>query len=436
MLRRSFPSSPSSSACSLVASFSAHIFSTTRSVVFTQQHDQLSEVSKQRGFKSPVWVEMEGDQRWLSNIGAQLKPGEETKATRLPVNYIFDIYNLDCVHPDDPLHKKAAEQMKLLLQSKPADKPAWQIEQPHRSVANYKSAFHKDTQIFLKEVSAARGYKSKWWVPSRVVRMDKIQLVSRAHKETNVLLPGNPARPATLYNAEQFEDSPVITQMPVSAYKRRPYAQREVMVQASRAIAASNGAWETGLFFSIGQLEHFGLLDDLQDGAAPVEVTRSMSDAGSKDRVYYSADEIEGASAVLEEQGLPPVAAGGETYAKTGRLVLPNSVIHMEMVSHYDPVLRPSRYWMSALEVELRGLKLKPGATAVVSGGAADAVDPTAARLTLNRDDEDGGLHDHETLLRSGVNKARSASTTVLFSVHQLQDPNKGFRVAGTKMMI
>lgn len=345
---------------------------------------------KHLGFKSNVWVE-DADRWWWGKITTLKTPltssssggsasSQHQRATEIAVTRIHEYYNMDCVSP---------ESREELMRGLPDPKG---IHHSFSSKAPFAKMIHEEFESCARQ----RCYASHYWLSPGTIEKRLVKLLPGA-RIASVQFPGK----GRFFNAEQFEHPSRIETTPVSAYKRLPYGGATLDALRNDMIARG---WKTGLYFSLGQLELFDLTGRLQDGAEPVEVTgefgQQFNPTLTKHRLY-NMDEVEKGDDLLDELNRFPVEE--DTFLISG-----NPVVDEKLLAGLQRVRArySTRYWLTKKDCEGRGYKLKPDAVGVSRTG--DEEEPTRRR----------------------------EMTLIFYNVHQLENPDEGFALAGTRAVL
>lgn len=333
--------------------------------VFTQQNAVLANNAKHLGFKSNVWVEEED--AWWWQKATQLKPDQ--RATETKVQRFIEYYNLDS------LQNKAALE---------ADLPT----NEQSATGGYHTSFRTKTPFSgslgknFEKAAELHGYKSKFWISAQEVRKNKHPLV-RGSKPTSVVFPTT----GRLFNADQFVAPDAITKCPVSGMKRKPYGG-DFRAALEKDIAANK--YSTGLYFTLNQLEHFGLASDLRPNAMPVQLHLTQLRGNLK---FFSLDEVEGGERLLGELQRFPVEE--HTFIISGRPVRDEKTLEIMKKRKAGT----SKYWISQTDLATRQYAVKEGAEGIPFQGG----------------------------------QAASQLTVLMYNADQLLKPEVAFTVAGTK---
>jgi hypothetical protein len=342
-------------------SFTARIF------VFTQSSPVLANNAKHLGYKSNVWVE-DDDSWWWSKV-TELKSKDE-RPTEVGVHRLIEYYNLDA------LTNKAD----LLKDLPPSEKTATAgMHTSFRTKATFGGSVGEDFEASAQ----LHGYQSKFWISAQEVRREKHPL-ARNTKPTSVVF----TTPAKLYCADQFRDVAKIAQCPVSGMKRKPYAG-DFKEALEKDIAANKYA--TGLYFTLSQLEHFGLAADLRPDAMPVQLHLTPMRG---ETLLYDVSSVEGGDKLVDELQRFPVEE--HTFLISGRPIRDEQTL-----AEMKKARNASKYWISGRDLSTRGYKIKEGAKGVAFQG--------------------------------GSKQPANQLTVLLYNVAQLTNPDLGFEKAGTK---
>lgn len=345
--------------------------------MFTQQSPVLQNNAKHLGFKSNIFVE-DADRFWWNKL-TTLKPNQ--RATEISLSRIHEYYNLDVVAPE----------VRAELERELPD-PRGQ----HCSLSS-KAPFAKMISEEFESCARQRGYTSTYWLSVATVRNRSVKLLPSA-RLASVQFPGK----GRFFNAEQFEHPRRIETTPISAYKRMPYTGPTL--DALRADVEAR-SWPTGLYFTLGQLELFDLTGSLKEGAEPVEVTGEFgapfNPTLSKHRLY-NIEEVLNGDDLLDELNRFPVEE--DTFLISGQPVTDARL--QEGLAKVRDTYTQSRYWVTKKDVEGRGYALKPDAVGISRTG--DEEEPTRRR----------------------------EMTLIFYNVHQLENPDVGFEIAGTRAVL
>jgi hypothetical protein len=296
----------------------------------------------------------------------------DQRPTELTVKRLIEYYSLDCLA--DPTRLAGYDPA---LHGTPGKHASWRTKMPFRdSLADE-----------FEAAARLHGYtKSSLWITVNEVRKQKLALVPRA-RPTGVLI-GSVAK---VYNADQFVAPESIACVPVSGYKRRPYSG-DFRDALARAVATHK--YPTGLFFTVAQLELFSLTDDVLPDAQPVQIP--LTNARGR-LTLFNIDEVEDAARVATELQRFPVT-------RHTMLVSGKPIANERMLAAMDKAGFTSKYWCGDQDITARGMKLKENARGVQWAGDSDA--------------------------------QQVPTSVMVYSVHQLKNPDLGFARAGSRAVL
>ena len=255
--------------------------------------------------------------------------------------------------------------------------PEGLLEAPQHASWQTHKPYGQHLQFMLQGEAVKSNYTSKWWMTRNAARTQNFILKSNA-RIAKVATKGK----VSVFHASQFADPLALQKAPVSGGSRKMYAAGGV-THAALVDAITLNSYRSGLFFTKKQLESFGL--DVVPNSVPVVQPVTMSENFK----FYNLDQFENPKAILEALGRSPVTA--PTFLLSGdRINVP-----------IPPNSFSSMYYLSGRDAELYNFQV----------------------LASERGN---GIALSEKALQ------RSEMAVEFFNVDQLQDPARGFTVAGS----
>ena len=243
----------------------------------------------------------------------------------------------------------------------------------HSSYAT-KKPYSSALTFELEQRATVHGYESKWWVGSRTVRSNK--WLPKPRQQSSVVLFEIGRR---VFNADQLTNPGAITQLALNG-------GRGNVLSANNAAAAKEHAKKhgflTNVYFTENDIRQ--LLLETNPDADPVEVVPPSSTF-----VIYNVEQLEGWQTIVKGKEMPPE----HQFAVTSSAIKSQTLL--EEISSQDKY--KSTLWYSTRDLEKVGLKVRDGETGI-DGSAL-----LGAKRSIR-----------------------------FFNVHQLLEPEAGFRAFGT----
>lgn len=472
MIRRSSclvrPRLALSSSCS-----TSHLIASCRSiVVYSQQNPASLRPTKSTindndnsTFKN-MWFE-EDDifhpyRGWAGQL-SQLKPGEEDKPTTCRnVIKMLEYYNLDCIMDPDQIPEP---QPKSPSKQKQVEAAAQTEKNTHSSSASLTFHVHGLTgkpfhrQDDFAAAATARGYTSKRWVPANEVRKRSLRLV-RGSKTTSITLPVT----TQLWNISQFQNPEKLAKVPISAYKLRPFSLKFAQLLAKDI---DEKKYSSGLYFTAEQMELFNLMSELKPAegkqpsassaaAAPpepsVRINHSellLSSAASgfsgqksssmASRQFYNIGDFEDCEDLIRKfRNVPTSSDLPAAVRESPHYLFSGKPIHV--IRTADAMMKKSKqeghqiqYWVSVAEIQQQQQLQQKETAADASSSSSPSPSPSLFKIKPEAKFVDLlGVRQQDPAYQQQGNQDEFVD---YYHVEQLQNPDRGFEVAGSKAM-
>lgn len=479
-----FPRSTTSSSAAAFVTHQQHHQQIRSIVVFSQQNPALLNANLHGLFKSNVWVEDEDVNTWITpqpknnndNVTMSLRPiltklkdSEKDKFVSCQISKMLDFYNLDCIDDEGAMAKEAEETLleKARIMSKYEDQKNYSqtseefLRGSHIRFGNNTKRFRGEEEVnYLDSVCAIRGYSSKIWISAYEVRSRRCRL-ARGSKPTHLVFPNVAAK---LWNAEQFEQPEAILKTPILGYRRKP-AGPDFAAGLIERMKQRN--FSSPLFFSREQMDFYDLMSQLKQDEEPVSIlppppnnhnNNAKTDAYAINQKYYNICDVENVGKYFEFLKQQDIVMNNKkktpqqtksnnnnnknTTDKTGGF----AVVRKDVVDfpHFFMSARPisryvmaeymmefatqngftNHYWLTSADIEKisgsdKSIKLKEGAKCF----DLDQIQ-SAKKAAL-------GERKSYQFQRREFEKV----AVEFYNVEQLENPNVGFEIAGTRAM-